>query len=319
VKIVFFGTPEFAVTSLIRLLDEDYEIPVVVTQPDRRTGRGMQVKPCPVKLEAEMNGIRVLQPQQVRSDDFIRELDAVNPSAIVVVAYGQMIPSGILSLPKYGCVNVHASLLPSYRGAAPVNWAIMNGETKTGITIMSMDEGMDTGPVLLQEEMKIQDDDTAGSLSFRLAEAGAQLLIRALEGIERGTLIPEPQAGKVSYAPPLEKSDALVEWKKTAKELGYFIRGMNPWPGAYSFLEGKRIKILKGVPVMTDGGGRDDRTNRSVGPGMIATATRSELIVTTGSGKISILELQPAGKPAMSVKSFLQGRTVREGMRFHDL
>jgi methionyl-tRNA formyltransferase len=222
-------------------------------------------------------------------------------------------------LPKYGCVNVHASLLPSYRGAAPVNWAIMNGETKTGITIMSMDEGMDTGPVLLQEEMKIQDDDTAGSLSFRLAEAGAQLLIRALEGIERGTLIPEPQAGKVSYAPPLEKSDALVEWKKTAKELGYFIRGMNPRPGAYSFLEGKRIKILKGVPVMTDGGGRDDRTNRSDGPGMIATATRNELIVTTGSGKISILELQPAGKPAMSVNSFLQGRTVREGMRFHDL
>jgi len=316
VKIIFFGTPEFAVPSLVRLINAGYEITAVVTQPDRQAGRGRQVRSCPVKLEAEKNGIRVLQPQRVRDDDFIRELEVFNPSAIVVVAYGQILPSRILHLPNYGCINVHASLLPDYRGAAPINWAIVNGEKKTGISIMFMDEGMDTGPVLLKKEMDILDDDTAGSLSLKLAEAGAQLLISALEGIEKGTLIPRPQAGKVSYAPPLKKTDALIAWSKTAKELFQFIRGMNPWPGAYTFLEGKRIRILKGAPVETEG--EHNQAHREEDAGMIVTATRNELIVSTGSGKIAILELQPSGKPVMPVRSFLQGRTLREGMRFHD-
>jgi methionyl-tRNA formyltransferase len=315
-KIVFFGTPEFAVPSLQGLLNAGHEIAAVVTQPDRKVGRGRKIKSSQVKREAEKNGIRILQPQRVRDDNFIRELEVFNPSAIVVVAYGQILPSGILHLPKYGCINVHASLLPDYRGAAPVNRAIMNAEKKTGITIMFMDEGMDTGPVLLQEEMDIKDDDTAGILSRRLSEAGAQLLIPALEGVEKGTLIPQPQAGKVSYAPPLKKNDALIDWSKTAKDLFHFIRGMNPWPGAYSFLDGTRIKILKGAPVVTDG--EHDQTHRAGGPGMIDTATRNELIVTTGLGKLAIQELQPSGKPVMSVRSFLQGRTLREGMRFHD-
>jgi methionyl-tRNA formyltransferase len=318
VKIVFFGTPEFAVPSLKRLLNAGHQIAAVVTQPDRRTGRGRQFRPCPVKLEAEKEGVRVLQPQKVRSSHFIGDLRAINPSVIVVVAYGQILPPGILSLPEHGCVNIHASLLPAYRGAAPVNRAIINGEKRTGITIMSMDEGMDTGPVLLQKEMEIQDDDTAGTLSLKMAEAGAQLLIAALEGIKRGTLIPQPQTGKVSYAPPLEKNDALIDWTKSSKELDYFIRGMNPWPGAYSYLEGKRIKILKGIPVFAEGGRKGDQENRAGGPGVVDTSTRNELIVITGSGKIALQELQPAGKPAMSVTSFLQGRTVREGMRFHD-
>jgi methionyl-tRNA formyltransferase len=314
-KIVFFGTPEFAVPSLQCLLNAGHEIAAVITQPDRQVGRGRKIKSSQVKREAEKNGIRVLQPQRVRDDNFIRELEVFNPSAIVVVAYGQILPSGILHLPKYGCINVHASLLPDYRGAAPVNRAIINGEKKTGITIMLMDEGMDTGPVLLQEEMDIKDDDTAGILSCRLSEAGAQLLIPALEGVEKGTLIPQPQAGKVSYAPPLKKKDALIEWSKTAKYLFHFIRGMNPWPAAYSFLDGTRIKILKVAPVVTE---EHDKTHRAGGPGMIDSATRNELIVSTGSGKIAILELQPAGKPVMSVRSFLQGRSLREGMRFHD-
>jgi methionyl-tRNA formyltransferase len=315
-KIVFFGTPEFAVPSLQGLLNAGHEIAAVVTQPDRKVGRGRKIKSSQVKREAEKNGIRILQPQRVRDDNFIRELEVFNPSAIVVVAYGQILPSGILHLPKYGCINVHASLLPDYRGAAPVNRAIMNAEKKTGITIMFMDEGMDTGPVLLQEEMDIKDDDTAGILSRRLSEAGAQLLIPALEGVEKGTLIPQPQAGKVSYAPPLKKNDALIDWSQTAKDLFHFIRGMNPWPGAYSFLDGTRIKILKGAPVVTDG--EHDQAHRAGGPGMIDTATRNELIVSTGSGKLAILELQPSGKPVMSVRSFLQGRTLRKGMRFHD-
>jgi len=315
-KIVFFGTPQFAVPSLVRLLNADHEITAVVTQPDRQAGRGRQVTSCPVKREAEKNGIRVLQPQRVRDEQFLRELEVLSPSAIVVVAYGQILPSGILYLPKYGCINVHASLLPEYRGAAPVNWAIMNGEKKTGITIMSMDEGMDSGPVLLQEEMDIQDDDTAGTLAHRLSEAGAQLLIPAIEGVEKGTLIPQPQAGKVSYAPPLKKTDAIIDWSKTAKDLFHFIRGMNPWPGAYSFLEGNRIKILKGAPLVADG--EHGRTHGAGAPGMIDTVTKNEFIVSTGSGKIAILELQPSGKAVMPVRSFLQGRTVREGMRFYD-
>ena len=315
-KIVFFGTPEFAIPSLQRLINAGHEITAVVTQPDRQAGRGRQLRSCPVKREAEKNGIRVLQPQRVRDDHFIRELEVFSPSAIVVVAYGQILPSGILHLPRYGCINVHASLLPDYRGAAPVTWAIVNGEKKTGISIMFMDEGMDTGPVLLQKEMDILDDDTAGSLSLRLSEAGAHLLISALQGIEKGTLIPQPQAGKVSYAPPLKKVDALIEWSKTAKELFQFIRGMNPWPGAYTFLEGERIRILKGDPVVTEG--EHDKTGSAGEPGMIDTVTRNELIVRTGSGKIAILELQPSGKPVMPVRSFLQGRTLRHGMRFHD-
>lgn len=315
-RIVFFGTPEFAVPSLQGLLNAGHEIDAVITQPDRQAGRGRQFRSCPVKLEAEKNGIRILQPQRVRDDNFIRELELLNPSAIVVVAYGQILPPEILYLPQYGCINVHASLLPDYRGAAPVNWAIINGEKKTGITIMFMDEGMDTGPVLLKEEMDINDEDTAGILSRRLSEAGAQLLIPALEGVGKGTLIPRPQAGKVSYAPPLKKNDGLIEWSKTAKDLYYFIRGMNPWPGAYSFLDGIRVKILKGGPVKPDG--EHKQRHRAGGPGMIDTATRNELIVNTGSGKIAILELQPSGKPVMSVRSFLQGRKLKEGMRFHD-
>jgi methionyl-tRNA formyltransferase len=317
-KIVFFGTPEFAVPSLQGLLKAGHEITAVVTQPDRQAGRGRQVRSCPVKIEAENNGLRVLQPQRVRDDHFIRELEIINPSAIVVVAYGQILPPGILHLPEYGCINVHASLLPDYRGAAPVNWALMKGEKKTGITIMFMDEGMDTGPVLLQEAMEIKDDDTAGILSRRLSEAGAQLLIPALDDVGKGALIPQPQAGKVSYAPPLEKKDALIEWSNTAKELSHFIRGMNPWPGAYSFLEGKRIRILKGVPVVKDGEHQHDQARSAGEPGTIDTATRNELLINTGSGKIAILELQPSGKPVMPVMSFLQGRTLRKGMRFHD-
>ena len=304
-KLVFFGTPEFAVLPLQTLLSSNHEILAVVTQPDRQSGRGRHMKPSPVKLEAQKAGIRILQPQSVKDENFISELKSFNPSAIVLVAYGQILPAAIIDLPKRGCINIHASLLPSYRGAAPVNWAIINGEKKTGITIMLMDEGMDTGPVLLQDEIEIRESDTTGTLYLKLSEIGADLLISLLNDLEGGNVTPYAQTGEVSYAPVLKKTDGLLNWSRSAKDICNFIRGMNPWPGAYSYIEGERIKLLSARP--TDDNGPE---------GVIKKISKDELIVSAGNGAVSILELQPSGKPAMPIRAFLQGRKLKEGRRF---
>lgn len=306
-KVVFFGTPEFAIPSLKALVNSGHKVLLVVTQPDRQSGRGRHITPCAVKVWAQKEGLKVVQPQRVKDPEFIRELNTLKPSVIVVVAYGQILPSEIIHLPELGCINVHASLLPKYRGAAPINWAIINGESKTGITTMLMDEGMDTGPVLLQKELEIMPDDTAGSLSLRLSKVGADLLMQTLKGLEDGNLKPEAQIGKVSYAPILKKTDGLIQWAKSAKELCNFIRGTNPWPGAYSFLEGERIKILKAVAIDREGEER-----------IINKVTKAELLVGTGKGVLSILEIQLSGKPITPVKAFLQGRMLKEGMRFYE-
>ena len=304
-RLVFFGTPEFAVLPLQSLLSSNHEILAVVTQPDRQSGRGRHMKPSPVKLEAQKAGLRILQPQSVRDQSFISELKSFNPLAIVLVAYGQILPAAIIDLPKLGCINIHASLLPKYRGAAPVNWAIINGEKKTGITIMLMDEGMDKGPVLLQNEIEIRENDTTGSLYLKLSEIGADLLIPLLKDVEGGRLTPHTQTGEVTYAPVLKKTDGLLNWSRSAKDLCNFIRGMNPWPGAYSYLDGERIKILAARP--TDDNGLE---------GVIKKISKDELIVCAGNGAVSILELQPSGKPAMPIRAFLQGRKLKEGRRF---
>ena len=304
-KLVFFGTPEFAVLPLQTLLSSNHEILAVVTQPDRQSGRGRHMKPSPVKLEAQKAGIRILQPQSVKDENFISELKSFNPSSIVLVAYGQILPAAIIDLPKQGCINIHASLLPSYRGAAPVNWAIINGEKKTGITIMLLDEGMDTGPVLLQDEIEIRESDTTGTLYLKLSEIGADLLISLLNDLEGGNVTPYAQTGEVSYAPVLKKTDGLLNWSRSAKDICNFIRGMNPWPGAYSYIEGERIKLLSARP--TDDNGPE---------GVIKKISKDELIVSAGNGAVSILELQPSGKPAMPIRAFLQGRKLKEGRRF---
>ncbi len=304
-KIVFFGTPEFAVSALKALIDSEHDLKLVVTQPDRQSGRGRKVKACPVKVEAEYAGLKVLQPQKVRDEDFINELKKVNPDVIVVVAYGQIFPSEIIHLPEFGCVNIHASLLPKYRGAAPINQAIINGEKETGISTMLMDEGMDTGPVLLKDYTDITPEDTAGSLSLRLSGIGGNLIIKTLQGIEAGTLKPTPQDDGATYASLMNKSDGLIQWSKPAEELSNLIRGMNPWPGAFGFIDGQRYKILKAVTV--EGAGE---------PGVIVKATKDDLHVSTGQGVLSILEIQPSGKPAMPVHALLQGRRLKEGMRF---
>ncbi|MBI5050243.1 MAG: methionyl-tRNA formyltransferase [Nitrospirae bacterium] len=306
-RLVFFGTPDFAVPPLKALINSEHEILAVITQPDRQSGRGRHITVCPVKLEAQKAGLKTLQPQHVRETDFIEELKLLSPQVIITAAYGQILPPEIIRLPEYGCINIHASLLPRYRGAAPINWAIINGDDKTGITSMLMDEGMDTGPVLLQAETAIEESDTAGSLSQRLSKIGAGVLIQTLKGIEQGSLKPVPQSGDVSYASLLKKNDGLISWSKTARELYNFIRGMNPWPGAYSFLEGKRVKILRAK--VSDAAGKTAVINK---------VTKDELAVGTGKGLISILEIQPEGKPPMTIKAFLQGRNIQEGMRFYE-
>ncbi|HDZ83910.1 MAG TPA: methionyl-tRNA formyltransferase [Nitrospirae bacterium] len=305
-KIVFFGTPEFAVPSLKILLGSEHEVIAVVTQPDRQSGRGRRFHLCPVKAVAEEAGIKVLQPLKVREQKFIDELKQLNPSVIVVVAYGQILPPEIIHMPEFGCLNVHASLLPKYRGAAPINKALIEGEEKTGVMTMLMDEGMDTGPLLLKEETKITREDTAGSLSEKLSETGAARLILTLEGLEKGNLKPMPQEGEPSYAPLMKKSDGLIQWTLPAEEICNFIRGMNPWPGAYGFIGEERFKILMAFPV--EGGG---------GAGLIENVTKDELLVAAGRGRISITEIQPSGKPVMEIRAFLQGRKLEKGMRFN--
>ncbi|MBI5663709.1 MAG: methionyl-tRNA formyltransferase [Nitrospirae bacterium] len=304
-RLVYFGTPEFAVLPLQELLRAGHEVLAVVTQPDRQSGRGRHLKSCPVKVEALNAGLTILQPGKVREPDFIQTLKVLNPSAIVVAAYGQILPAAIIHLPELGCINIHASLLPAYRGAAPINWAIINGEEKTGISTMLMDEGMDTGPVLLQEETGISADDTAGTLSLRLSKIGAELLITTLKGLENGEVRPVPQTGEASYAPLLKKDDGLIDWSKPAGELCRFINGMNPWPGAYSILENERVKIIRAVPLAGD-----------AEAGKIDRAGKEDLVVGTGKGRLSILDIQPSGKAVMPVKAFLQGRRIKEGMRF---
>ncbi|GAB4545345.1 MAG: methionyl-tRNA formyltransferase [Thermodesulfovibrionia bacterium] len=304
-RLIFFGTPEFAIPSLRSILDSGIEVIAVITQTDKQKGRGRRFLPPPVKIEAMAHGLFIIQPASVKDKGFIDRLKALNPDMIIVVAYGKILPSEIIHIPRMGCINLHASLLPKYRGAAPINWAIINGDKVTGVTTMLMDEGMDTGPILLQQRVEIRDDDTAGSLSERLAMEGAMLLIKTIEMVEKGDIRPIPQSGEPSYAPPLKKSDGLIDWSRPARMIYDFIRGVTPWPGAYTFLEGERIIITKVMPM--DGEGRG---------GFIEEVTKDRLIVGTGNGLLSILELKPEGRSVMDIKSFLQGRGAREGMRF---
>ena len=306
-RIVFFGTPLFAVPSLKALIQAGEEISAVVTQPDRKKGRGHLLSQSPVKQLAVKNGINVLQPEKMNDVAFLNELLSIKPELIVVVAYGKILTEEILRLPQLGCINVHASLLPKYRGAAPIAWAIINGEKKTGITTMLMDKGLDTGDILLQEELQIRDDDTTETLSIRLSELGASLLLKTISGIKDGSLKPQKQSGGAAYAPIIKKEDGLVNWSKTAAELSNFVRGMHPWPGAYCYLNGEMIKLI-GVKSIAGSGMA----------GRIEKAHNGEFIAGTGSGLLSIVELQPQNKKVMPASAFLQGRNINEGMYFDE-
>lgn len=305
-RIIFFGTPSFAVPSLEALLQSEEEVVAVVTQPDKRKGRDRLSSPPPVKELAVDKGMKVLQPARIKESVFIDELKSMNPEIIVVVAYGKILPSQILRLPQHGCINAHASLLPKYRGAAPVQWAIINGEKKTGITTMLMDEGLDTGDILLQEETEISDEVTAETLSRRLSDIGAALLIKTIKKIKDGSLKPIPQEGSPSYAPPLKKEDGRLNWARTARDIFNFVRGMYPWPSAYCYLNKERIKITR-VKAL-EGSGIAGRVEKA----------DEEIIVGTGGGLISIIELQPEGKRLMTAKDFLQGRRLKVGIFFDE-
>ena len=306
-RIVFMGTPEFAVPSLEALLSSSDQVVGVVCQPDRPKGRGHQVVAPPVKVVAERAGIPVLQPLKIRTPEFLQALSSWQPDVIVVAAYGRILHKPILQLPPMGCVNVHGSLLPKYRGAAPVQWAVINGETETGITTMLMDEGMDTGAMLLQEKLEIIPDDTAGTLAPRLAALGGRLLIKTLTQLKAGTLVPTKQDDQqATMAPLLKKEDGLVDWTMSAMSLTNRVRGLSPWPGAYTFLGVERWNIWKAVlqgTAITDT------------PGTIVAVTKQSIVVATGDGLLEIREIQTANSKRMAVAQFLAGHRVTVGQQ----
>jgi methionyl-tRNA formyltransferase len=309
-RIIFFGTPNFAVPSLQALIDSGEEVVAVVTQPDRVRGRSHKMMPPPVKEVAVDGRLAVLQPVSVKAGSFRDEIERFRPDVCAVVAYGKILPPPILGLPRLGCVNVHGSLLPLYRGAAPIQRALMNGDTTTGITTMMMDEGLDTGDILLQEEVAIADEDDARTLGLRLADIGASLLVRTIAGLRDGTVTPLPQEGDATFAPPLKKEDGRIRWTMDAAAIRNLIRGTIVWPGAYSFISGERVTI-------TSASVKDKSTGSH--PGRIESVGEEGFCVETGSGLLMVLEVKPDGKKIMSASAFLRGRRLGIGASFDAL
>lgn len=313
--LIFFGTPKFAVPSLKALIDAKEDIALVVTQPDRVKGRGHILSAPPVKDLALAQGLKVVQPIKIRDENFYKELRSINPEFIVVVAYGKILPEEILNLPRGGCINVHASLLPKYRGAAPIQWALINGEKMTGITTMLIDKGLDTGDMLLKAELEIQEEDNAETLFNSLSALGAKTLIETIKGMRKGQIKPIPQTGDATYASPLKKEDGRINWSRSAEELFNFVRGMYPWPAAFCYLNNERIKIIRSQKseacfrMYLSGG----RSQKEAVTGRIVKASDGELIVETGKGFLVIEDLQPEGKRVMSAQAFLAGRKLKEG------
>lgn len=306
-RVVFMGTPDFAVGTLNAIADAGYEIAGVVTQTDKPVGRKQELKPTAVKAAALKRGLAVFQPRKLRNNpEFLETLRELAPDVIVVAAYGKIIPKEILELPKYGCLNVHASLLPKYRGAAPIQWAVIDGEEKSGVTIMQMNEGLDTGDMLASVEVAISKEETGGSLFDKLAKAGAELLVETLPKVEKGELHPvkQPAESPTAYARMISKADGRIDWSLPARKLECFIRGMNPWPAAYTSLQGKGLKIWKSQVETGESGEK---------PGTVLAADESGLLVQTGENALRITELQLEGKKRMKASDFLRGHSVKTG------
>lgn len=307
-KVLFMGTPDFAVPTLEALCNSDYEVIGVVTQPDKPKGRGKSVQMTPVKECALKYDIPVFQPIKIREEENVAKLEELDIDFMVVVAFGQILPKSILDIPKYGCINVHSSLLPTYRGAAPIQWTIINGESKTGITTMFMDEGIDTGDILLQEETPIYDDETGGSLHDRLADMGAKLLIKTLDGLKAGTIKRIKQDdSKSNYVGMLNKNMGKMDFTKSALELERLVRGLNPWPSAYTSLKGKMFKIWEAKAI------EDADKYQDVQGGTIVEINKSSIIVKTSKGLLELFEVQLEGKKRMLVEDFLRGYQVKVG------
>ncbi len=312
-KIVFMGTPDFAKESLEAVYNAGHEILTVVTNPDRPSGRGMKLKQSPVKEFALEKGLNVMQPEKVRkNEDFINQIKNLNPDVICVVAYGKILPKEILDIPKLGCINVHGSLLPKYRGAAPIQWAVLNGDKETGITTMYMDAGMDTGDMILKEKVEIGEDETTGELWDRLAKVGGELLVKTLKEIENGTAKRIKQGEDFTVAPMLDKQMAKIDWdKKTAKEIKNLVRGLNPIMGAYTFLDGKKIKfwkvdIAKSNEIMFG-------NNSPLRDGTVLVSNPKEgLFIKAKDGIIKVLEIQGENAKRMKINDFLRGNKIEE-------
>jgi methionyl-tRNA formyltransferase len=300
-RLVFLGTPAFAVATLERMAEAGHEILLVVTQPDRPRGRGQKLAASPVKEAAMRLGLPVFQPERVRQSEAIARLRELTAEAMVVVGYGQIIPQPIIDLAPLGIINVHASLLPKYRGAAPVQWAIVNGETSTGVTTMRIDAGLDTGDMLLKSRAEIEPEETAIELGSRLAIIGADLLVQTLEHLVRGDLIPEKQnSAEASYAPLLKKKDGLIDWRRPAGAIHNRVRGLQPWPGAYTCLRGQTLHIWKSR-LAGDSNGACGRV-----------LTLKPLVVRCGQGALELLEVQLEGRKRVSAADFINGRHLTE-------
>lgn len=311
-KIVFMGTPDFARDSLNALVEKGHNILSVITTPDKQKGRGMKVIPSPVKEYAMQKKLDIKQPEKIRNnDEFINEIKKLNPDLICVVAYGKIIPEEILSIPRFGCINVHPSLLPKYRGAAPIQWAIINGDKETGVTTMYMDKGMDTGDMILKKKVTIKDNETSGELWDRLSKIGADLLIETIKKIENGTVTREKQSNDFSMAPMLSKEMAKIDWKKkSAIEIKNLVRGLNPIMGAYTFKSDKIIKFWK-VDVIKD------NISEDVESGTVIKSNEKEgLFIKTNNGILSVLEIQGENSKRMNIKDFLRGNKIEVGYKF---
>ncbi|HHV65256.1 MAG TPA: methionyl-tRNA formyltransferase [Peptococcaceae bacterium] len=312
-KLIFMGTPDFAVPTLRALHEAGHHIVGVFTQPDRPKGRGKKITASPVKELAESLNLPVFQPLKVKAPEVIETIRKLEPECIVVVAYGQILPLDILKLPPLGCVNVHASLLPSYRGPAPIHWAVLNGETKTGVTTMLMDEGLDTGDILLTAEYPISLTATTGEIHDALAELGAELLLKTLRGLQDGTLNPIPQPKEFTYAPLLKREHEKIDWSRPVQAIHNQIRGLNPWPGAYTTFRGERVKIWQSLPLERE---KNNSRPEHAKPGEILAERGGGFLVQCGEGILQILRLQPEGKRQMTGADFFNGRCIGIGELF---
>lgn len=304
-KVVFMGTPDFAVGALEAIWKAGHEITAVVTQPDKPRGRGGKLQMSPVKEFAVSRGLPVFQPVRIKRPEAVEQLKTYEADIFVVAAFGQILSQEILDMPRFGCVNIHASLLPEYRGSAPIQWSIINGDKKTGVTIMQMDAGVDTGDMLLKSEVEITPSDTCASLSEKLARAGAELIITALAAIEKGEVTPTPQDDSLSsHVGMIDKTMGKIDFSRPAEEIDRLIRGLNPWPSAYTSYKGKTLKIWEAFPMQESADGE---------PGSIQRTEKDAVYINTGNGVLKVTQLQLEGKKRMQVKDFLLGCRIEKG------
>ncbi|MBR4026254.1 MAG: methionyl-tRNA formyltransferase [Lachnospiraceae bacterium] len=307
-RVIFMGTPDFAVGTLEEIIKAGHEVVLVVTQPDKPKGRGNTMQFPPVKECAVAHEISVFQPKKIRESENVEYLRDYNADIIVVAAFGQILPKSILDMPKFGCINVHASLLPKYRGAAPIQWAVINGDETTGVTIMRMDVGLDTGDMIAKREIPIAKDETGGSLFDKLADIGAKLCVETMERIEKGEVEYTPQNHEeATHVSMINKELGNINWNQSAIEIEHLIRGLNPWPSAFTKLNGKTFKIWKANVIFA---------NSEKEAGTVVKVTKDSLWVQTKEGILSLVEVQLEGKKRMTIDAFLRGYTVEEGIHF---